>query len=111
MRPDVGYLKELMAAFRNAPNPTTDIEELKEAGIEYEEPAFEFHMHLLVDGGYIESELGPREFGLSRSVDGFVSWSFIPLRLTAAGHEFAEGLENPRAFETVRKDFVGASLS
>ena len=111
MRPDVGYLKELMAAFRNAPNPTTDIEELKEAGIEYEEPAFEFHMHLLVDGGYIESELGPREFGLSRSVDGFVSWSVIPLRLTAAGHEFAEGLENPRAFETVRKDFVGASLS
>jgi hypothetical protein len=68
-------------------------------------------MHLLVDGGYIESELGPREFGLSRSVDGYLSWSVIPLRLTATGHEFAEGLENPKAFETVRKDFVGASLS
>jgi hypothetical protein len=44
-------------------------------------------------------------------VGGYVSWSVIPLRLTAAGHELAEGLENPKAFETVRKDFVGASLS
>lgn len=111
MKPNAEYLKELLGAFRNAPDPTTDIEELKEAGIDYEEPVFEFHMHLLVDGGHIESELGPREFGLSRGVDGYVSWSVIPLRLTAPGHEFAEGLENPKAFETVRKDFVGASLS
>ena len=102
MKPDAEYLKTLLGAFRNAPDPTTDIEELKEAGIDYEEPIFEFH---------IESELGPREFGLSRSVDGYLSWSVIPLRLTATGHEFAEGLENPKAFETVRKDFVGASLS
>jgi hypothetical protein len=111
MKPNADYLKTLLSAFRNAPNPTTDIEELRGAGIDYGEPIFEFHMHLLVDGGYIESELGPREFGLSRGVDGYVSWSVIPLRLTAAGHELAEGLENPKAFETVRKDFVGASLS
>jgi len=111
VKPDAIYLKKLLSAFRNAPQPTTDIEELKESGIDYEEPVFEFHMYLLVDGGYIESTLGPRDFGMSRGVDGYVSWSVIPLRLTAAGHEFAEGLENPKAFEAVRKDFVGASIS
>jgi hypothetical protein len=111
VKPDAEYLKRLLSAFRNAPKPTTDIEELKEAGIDYEEPVFEFHMCLLVDGRYIESTLGPGDFGMSRGVDGYVSWSVIPLRLTAAGHEFAEGLENTRAFETVRKDFVGASIS
>lgn len=110
MKPDAEYLKNLLTAFRNAHNPTTDITELKEKGIDHEEPAFEFHMQLLLDDGYIESSLGPNDFGLSRGVDGYRSWSVIPLRLTAAGHEFAEGLENPKAFETVRKDFVGASL-
>jgi hypothetical protein len=111
VRPDAEYLKNLLSAFRNAPDPTTDITELKEASIDYDEPAFEFHMHLLLDDGYIESDLGPRDFGLSRGVDGYISWSVIPLRLTAAGHEFAEGLENPKAFETVKRDFVGASLA
>jgi hypothetical protein len=48
---------------------------------------------------------------MSRGADGYLSWSVVPLRLTAAGHEFAEGLENPKAFETVSKDFVGASVS
>lgn len=108
VKPDAIYLKKLLSAFRNAPQPTTDVEELKESGVDYEERVFEFHMYLLVDGGYIESTLGPRDFGMSRGVDGYVSWSVIPLRLTAAGHEFAEGLENPKAFEAVRKDFVGA---
>jgi hypothetical protein len=111
VRPDAEYLKNLLSAFRDAPDPTTDITELKEASIDYDEPAFEFHMHLLLDDGYIESDLGPRDFGLSRGVDGYISWSVIPLRLTAAGHEFAEGLENPKAFETVKRDFVGASLA
>jgi len=110
VKPDAEYLKNLLTAFRNSPTPTTDIMNLKEAGIDYENPNFEFHMHLLLDDGYIESSAGLNDFGLSRGVDGYLSWSVIPLRLTAAGHEFAEGLENPKAFETVRKDFVGASL-
>jgi len=41
MKPDAEYLKTLLGAFRNAPHPTTDIEELKEAGLDYEEPIFE----------------------------------------------------------------------
>jgi hypothetical protein len=44
MKPDAEYLKRLLSAFRNAPQPTTDIEEIKEAGVDYEEPVFEFHM-------------------------------------------------------------------
>jgi hypothetical protein len=38
-------------------------------------------------------------------------WSVIPLRLTASGHEFAEGLNNSKAFETVKKNFAGASIN
>jgi len=57
----------------------------------------------------LESLLGPRDVGLSRGLDGHQSRSSIPRRLTPAGHEFAEGLENPNAFETVRKNIVATS--
>jgi hypothetical protein len=38
-------------------------------------------------------------------------WSVIPLRLTASGHEFAEAIGNSKVLETLKKDFVGASIS
>jgi hypothetical protein len=54
MKPDAEYPKTLLGAFRNAPHPATDIQELKEVGIDCTKPVFEFHMFLLVDRGYIE---------------------------------------------------------
>lgn len=111
MKPDPEYLKKLLVAFSNAPEPTTDIRELQEAGIDYDDPKFEFHMHLLLDHGYIESESRKGGFGLEKSADGYRQWSVIPLRLTASGHEFAEALESSKAMEAVKKNLVGASLS
>ena len=32
------------------------------------------------------------------------------MRLTAAGHEFAEAMDNDKALETVKKNFMGASI-
>jgi len=107
MKPD----PTLLTAFRDAPSPTTDIREIEDAAIDYNEPKFEFHMHLLMDQGYIESDSRSGGFGLDKSADGCAQWSVIPLRLTAAGHEFAEAINDTKAFETVRKDFVGASIS
>ena len=111
MTPDVEYLKTLLNAFRDAPNPTTDIQELEKAGLDYNEPRFEFHMNLLLDQGYIASDSRRGGFGLDKGADGGGQWSVIPLRLTAGGHEFAEALNNSKAFETVRNNFVGASIT
>ena len=55
MKPDPEYLKQLLTAFQSAPNPTTDIRELKSAGLSFVDPRFEFHMMLLKDGGFLES--------------------------------------------------------
>ena len=111
MTPDVDYLKKLLNAFRDAPDPTTDIQELEKAGLDYHEARFEFHMELLLDQGYIASDSRRGGFGLDKGADGGGQWSVIPLRLTASGHEFAEALNDSKAFETVRKNFVGASIT
>ena len=119
MKPDAEYLKQLLTAFQDAPNPTTNIRELKDAGLRYDDPQFEFHMMLLKDGGFlesVESVRSPRfstsaEIGLSKSADGSNQWSVIPLRLTASGHKFAEAMGNSTVLQTLKKNFVGASLS
>ena len=111
MKPDPEYLKQLLTAFQDAPNPTTDITELEGAGLSRDDPQFEFHMMLLHDGGFVESESKAGGMGLSKSADGSIEWSVIPLRLTASGHEFAEAMGNNNVLRTLKKSFVGASIT
>lgn len=111
MKPDPEYLKQLLIAFQDAPKPTTDIRELEGAGFSLDDPKFEFHMMLLHDGGFVESDSNSGGIGLSRSADGSIQWSVIPLRLTASGHEFAEAMGNSKVLQTLKKKFVGASIS
>ncbi len=105
MRPNPDYLKRLLTAFQDATNPTTDIQELGAAGLPFDDPEFEFHLRLLNDQGYVERNDGRPGIGLSGEM-----WSVIPLRLTAAGHEFAEALSDNKVFAVVKKNLVGASI-
>jgi hypothetical protein len=111
MKPDAEYLKQLLTAFQDAPNPTSDIRQLEGAGLSLDDPKFEFHMMLLHDGGFVESESKGGGIGLSKSADGSIQWSVIPLRLTASGHEFAEAMGNSNVLRTLKKSFVGASIN
>jgi len=107
MKPDPEYLKQLLTAFRDAPNPTTDIRELEGAGLSLEDPEFVFHMMLLQDDCFVESASQAGGIGISSTAP----WSVIPLRLTAAGHQFAEAMEDKKVLQTLKNSFVGASIS
>jgi hypothetical protein len=111
MKPDAEYLKQLLTAFQAAPSPTTDIKELESAGLSLDDPKFEFHMMLLEDQRFVEGESSAGGIGLSKSADGSIQWSVVPLRLTASGHEFAEAIGNSKVLETLKKSFVSASIS
>jgi hypothetical protein len=111
VKPDPDYIKRLLLAFQNAPDPTTDIEELKRAGLSHEDAQFYFHLRLLNDQGFVESEDGDPGLGVSRSLDGHYSWGAVPLRLTASGHEFAEAMGHSKAFAAVKSSLVTSSLS
>jgi hypothetical protein len=111
MKTDQDYLKKLLDAFEAAPAPITNIFELEAAGLPYKDDQFVFHMGILADQGFVERDDHEPGFGLSRGIDGHVSWAALPLRLTARGHEFAEALHNKEVWATVKKEFKDASIN
>jgi Hypothetical protein (DUF2513) len=111
MRPDPDYIKPLLLAFQDAPEPTTDIEELKHQGLSYEDAQFYFYLRLLHDQGFVEREDGESDLGVQTMSAGDHAWSVIPLRLTASGHEFAEAMGHTKAFAAVKNSLVTSSLT
>ncbi|MBV5336986.1 MAG: DUF2513 domain-containing protein [Deltaproteobacteria bacterium] len=109
MNIDQEYLKGLLEAFEAADSPTTDIEELKSRNYDYRDVKFLFHIKLLEDQGLVRADAGNR-LGYVRGADGIVSWSVVPLRLTAKGHEFIETLRNKDVWEAIKSNFKDASL-
>jgi hypothetical protein len=108
---DQEYLKGLLDACQASVKPTFDIEDLKAAGSDYSDERFEFHMKILTDQGLIERDDGDPGFGLIKGIDGFLSWSVLPLRLTSAGHQFIEALSNEEVWAAIKNDFKNASMS
>lgn len=106
MKPDPEYTRKLLTAFEDSPEPTTDIEELQERGLDYRQKEFMFHLRLLNDDGFVQQEDGQPGIGLSRSIDGLYSWSAIPLRLTSSGHEFAVAMRSEQGFQAVKKSLI-----
>ncbi len=43
-------------------------------------------------------------------MDGFQSWSVLPLRLTASGHQFIEAIENKDVWAAIKRGFKDASI-
>jgi hypothetical protein len=107
---DQDYLKRLLQVCADSDNPTFDIEELKSAGFDYSDRQFEFHMMILTDQGFIERDDRDPGFGLIKGIDGFPSWSVLPLRLTASGHRFIEALSNNEVWAAIKQHFPDASI-
>jgi hypothetical protein len=104
------YLKKLLQACQAAEKPTFDITELKAAGLDHNEPQFEFHMMILNDQGFIMRDDSDAGIGLYKSADGFATWSVLPLRLTASGHQFIEALSNKEVWAAIKHGFKDASI-
>ena len=111
MRVDHDYVKRLIEFMLNHPSPTFTIEDFDIAGISYYTPEFEFHMKLFDDQRLIEQDDGDTGFGLIKGIDGFASWSVLPLRLTSRGHDFAEAVTEKSVWEEVRKELQGIAMN
>jgi hypothetical protein len=102
MKIDNDYLKKLLDACQSSIGPTFNILDLKEAGLDYEDPQFEFHMAILTDKSFIERDDGAPSFGLFKGIDGHLSWSVLPLRLTAKGQDFADSIHNSEVWSKTK---------
>lgn len=110
MKIDQDYLKKLLEACQASEKPTFDIQDLKAAGLDYNDRQFEFPMKIFDDQRFIEQDDGESGFGLIKSLDGFASWSVLPLRLTASGHQFIEALSNKEVWSAIKHGFRDASI-
>jgi hypothetical protein len=111
MRIDHDYIKRMIDIILSHPSPTFTIEDFDNGGLPYQTPEFEFHMKLFDDQGLIEQDDGDPGFGLTKGIDGYASWSVLPLRLTSRGHDFAEAVSEETVWEKVRKELPGAAMS
>lgn len=109
MKIDHDYLKELLEAFEASDSPTTDIQKLEQQGFDRRENRFLFHLQILADQHLVERERGCG-LGYKKGADGYMSWSIVPLRLTANGHEFLEAIRNSEVWGTIKSDFKDASV-
>jgi hypothetical protein len=100
---DQDYFLLLLAAFGEAPNATTDIQKLQQAGFSPDDPKFELHMRLLYEERFITSDFGG--IGLDTAADGHKQWSVIAMRLTAAGHGEIEALNSGVPVGTIGFDY------
>lgn len=111
MKIDHDYLKKMLEAVEAVPAPIFYVRDFGDAGLDYRDQQFIFHLGILDDLGFVVKADGKTGFGLQRSADGNASWSIIPLRLTAQGHDFIEALKNKEVWATLKKDFKDASIS
>ncbi|WP_256852718.1 DUF2513 domain-containing protein [Pantoea sp. Fr+CA_20] len=111
MKIDQQYLKDLLIAFEDNDGPQTNILELKDAGFDYSEQKFIFHMRLLDDKNLISRTDGEPGFGLFLGADDTASWAVLPLRLTSQGHDFIEALRQKEVWNSVKDNFKEASIS
>lgn len=110
MKIDHDYLKGLLEAFEASETPDTDIDRLGQLGCNCETDAFIFHMRLLDDRGLITRTDNESGFGVIENLDGMLHWVVMPLRLTAAGHDFLDALRNQEVWSTLKTGFKDASM-
>ena len=111
MRIDAEYIKLLLDVFLNSPKPTADLKDFPmldlKGDVNDDVHKFVFHMEILEDQGFIEPAINTSSIGIKR-ISHTYSWSVIPLRLTASGHDFASALSKPGIIEELRSKFKDA---
>ncbi|WP_182629617.1 DUF2513 domain-containing protein [Pantoea hericii] len=105
------YLKDLLIAFEDNEGPQTNILELQEAGFDFSEQLFIFHMRLLDDKNLIARIDGEPGFGFYTGADDSGSWAVLPLRLTAQGHDFIQALRQKEVWNSVKENFKDVGMS
>lgn len=110
MKLDRDYLKGLLEAFEKSEKPYTDIQELEKHGYLYKEDQFIFHLQILSDKGLVIPSNPRSGLGYSLGLNRDVSWSIVPLRLTAQAHEFLAAIRQDSVWNTIKSDFKEASI-
>lgn len=107
---DQDYLKLMLNTFVEAPRSFIWVNALLDKGMAMDDK-FLFHIQILEDQKLIECLDKMSDLGYEITLGGEYKWHSRPLRLTAAGHEFAEAMNQSEIWEILKHEFKDASLS
>lgn len=107
---DQEYLKKILDTFTDSPRSFVWVGDLLDKGLNMDDK-FLFHIQILEDQKFIESLDKKNDIGYRVTLGGEYTWESHPLRLTAAGHEFAEAMNKAEIWEILSGEFRDASLS
>lgn len=112
MKIDYSYLSNILSKFLDSPDPNIDFHSFGEE-IGKDSNKFFFHLIILADKGLVcsatkePSNIGVRYNGNNGEYDYWIT----PLRLTAAGHDFADAITKPSINETIIGKFKDEGFS
>ncbi len=110
MRIDQDYLRTVLCVFLESPRPFVELSDIKHANVAVDDK-FLFHMQLLEDQSLVECLNKDKNLGYNISMGGNFEWISRPLRLSAAGYEFADALSRKEIAQILRTGFKDASIS
>jgi len=110
MKIDQDYLKNVLDTFLESPKSFVELNGFSKRNIAIDDK-FLFHMQLLEDQSFVECLNREANLGYVIAMAGNFEWISRPLRLTAAGHEFAEALNRKEILAVLKSGFKDASLS
>lgn len=103
MKPDPDVIKRLLDAFEHYPKPFPSLNDLRELDVSLpDDELLAFHLLLMEERGLVADASGDPGVGVSVCASGEVVVSYISLRLTADGHDFAQQLRDPVVYEKVK---------
>lgn len=78
---------------------------LKKLNLEEFNQEFLHHYDVLLDSGLIASTLENGYAGVEQGSNGDITWTNIPIRLTAEGHKCIEIMNNKEIWKVIKKEF------
>ena len=110
MKVDQDYLKAVLNAFLDGERSFVWPQDILDAVGSDMDDRFLFHMQILEDQRFVECLDRTRGLGYEIHLGGQFEWRSHPLRLTAAGHEFAEALNREDVWTVLKSEFKEASV-
>ena len=119
MKIDIEYIASLLNVFLEADTAHITILDFKESGIEIEntqnsglDERFLFHIQLIIENGLLSNKNlecnGLRTVGISLGFNNTVNVLAVPIRLTQAGHNFANALHNKEVLSKLKSELKDA---
>lgn len=119
MKIDIEYIANLLNVFLEADTAHVTILDFEKSGIETEntqnsglDEKFLFHIQLIIENGLISNKNlecnGLRTAGITLGMNNSVSLSAVPIRLTQAGHNFANALHNKEVLSKLKSELKDA---